>query len=173
MSISFNCGFCGKRIEAPDSAGGKWGKCPGCHNRVYVSSPQAGDEEFRLAPIDDEEEKRRKELLAEEARLREEILSQTEAGNEPAGLQNRGRSAPEAGPSGAELTQSIIIYLRQMADGDLEQAEITVRAITPGGGKAVEILDRISRSTISEPELSDIPRQVLSGLIKNLQARIG
>ena len=39
MPIKFQCSLCGKKIEAPDSAGGKWGKCPGCHNKVYVPQP--------------------------------------------------------------------------------------------------------------------------------------
>jgi len=172
MSISFNCGYCGKKIEAPDSAGGKWGKCPGCHKKVYVPSPQV-DDDLRLAPIDDEEERRRKELLAEETRLREDILKETQGGDEPTGPQNRGRPQQETGLSDAELTQNIIIYLRQMADGELEQAESTARNISPCGGRTVEILDKIALSAIPEPELADIPRQVLSGLIRNLRARIG
>ncbi|MHC4658446.1 MAG: hypothetical protein ACYS83_04615 [Planctomycetota bacterium] len=32
MPITFHCEHCGKKIEAQDSAGGKWGKCPACHN---------------------------------------------------------------------------------------------------------------------------------------------
>ena len=52
MGISFHCEHCGKKIEAPDAAGGKWGKCPGCHNKVYVpaNKPTQPDDELRLAP---------------------------------------------------------------------------------------------------------------------------
>jgi DNA-directed RNA polymerase subunit RPC12/RpoP len=168
MSITFHCEHCGKKIEAPDAAGGKWGKCPGCKNKVFVPSVQQEEEELRLAPLDSEEERRQKELIAETVRLREDILSETEAPEEGAGAK---KEAGHGKPSEAELTMSIIGYLRQMADGELEQAEQTARTIIPGGGKAVRILERIALSQIPEPELADIPQQVLSGLIKNLRSR--
>ena len=56
MSIKFHCEHCGKRIDAPDTAGGKWGKCPSCHNKVYVPQPEDGDEPLTLAPVDETEE---------------------------------------------------------------------------------------------------------------------
>ena len=42
MTISFHCAHCGKKMEAPDDAGGKWGKCPRCHNKLYVPSADTG-----------------------------------------------------------------------------------------------------------------------------------
>ena len=51
MAITFHCEHCGKKIEAPNSAGGKWGKCPACHNKLYVPDLYP-DEELKLAPID-------------------------------------------------------------------------------------------------------------------------
>ena len=62
MGISFHCEHCGKKIEAPDTAGGKWGKCPACHNKVYVPANNPPDDELRLAPIDTEEERKRKKM---------------------------------------------------------------------------------------------------------------
>ena len=38
--------------------------------------------------------------------------------------------------------------------------------------KAREILDRIATSEMPEPELADVPQQVLSGLVRGLRARI-
>jgi hypothetical protein len=167
MSITFHCEHCGKKIEAPDNAGGKWGKCPGCRNKVYVPGGQPTDE-LRLAPLDEEDDRRQKELIAETIRLREDILKETEAPEE-------GKPQPAAKPgvlSEAELTSSIIGYLRRMADGELEEAERMAGTIIPYGGKAVRILERIALSEIPEPELADIPQQVLSGLIKKLRSRL-
>lgn len=172
MGITFNCEHCGKKIEAPDAAGGKWGKCPGCKNKVFVPSKQQEEEELRLAPLDSEEERRRKELIAETVRLRENILSETEAPEEGATAKKEAAGGRPGALSEAELTTMIIGYLRQMADGDLEQAEETAKTIIPGGGKAVRILERIALSQIPEPELADIPQQVLSGLIKSLRSRL-
>ncbi len=62
--------------------------------------------------------------------------------------------------------------MRQTADGEFEQAERISDLIVSCGDRALKILDRIALSEMPEPELSDIPQQVLSGLIRNLRTRI-
>ena len=172
MGISFHCEHCGRKIEAPDTAGGKWGKCPACHNKVYVPGNNPPDDELRLAPIDTAEERRRRKMLAEVDHLREEILNEKEVPEEGVVPKNNS-AAPKPGDlSDAELTVFIISYLRQMADGDLDIAEQTAKAILPNGQNAIRLLERIALSEIPEPELADIPQQVLSGLIKSLRSRI-
>jgi len=177
MGISFHCEHCGKKIEAPDTAGGKWGKCPACHNKVYVpaNKPAQPDDELRLAPLDTDDAIKKRKMLAEEARLREEILNETNIPEEGAAPpKNQSSSAPSRPNdlSDAELTTCIISYIRQMADGELDFAEETALTIIPNGQNAVRILERIALSEIPEPEIADIPQQVLSGLIKNLRSRL-
>ncbi|MGA2092026.1 MAG: hypothetical protein ABSH16_01275 [Sedimentisphaerales bacterium] len=170
MSITFHCEHCGKKIEAPDAAGGKWGKCPGCKNKVYVPSKEAEDE-LKLAPLDTEDEKRQRELYAETVRLRQEILNETEVPEESV-QPKKESNAPKPGVlSDSELEIDIIAYLRQMADGDLEEAEQTAKTLIPSGNRAVKILERIALSEIPEPEIADIPQNVLAGLIKSLRGR--
>jgi hypothetical protein len=166
MAITFHCTHCGKKIEAPDSAGGKWGKCPSCHNRVYVPDIHA-DADLKLAPIDEEEEARRKKLMAETYKLSQDILLERDETNGPAAP---GVSASRM--SDKELTKNIILYLRQMADGELSQARSTANLIVPCGRRAIKIIDKIALSEIPEPELADIPQQVLSGLIRDLRSKI-
>ena len=167
MPITFHCEHCGKKIEAPDSAGGKWGKCPTCHNRLYV--PNLGsDEELKLAPIDESGETKQKQLMAESCKLTQDILLERET---PNGLAVT--ATPASGIGDKELTKNIITYLRQTADGELEQAERIADLIVSCGDRALKILDRIALSEMPEPELADIPQQVLSGLIRNLRTRIG
>lgn len=166
MAIIFHCEHCGKKIEAPDSAGGKRGKCPACHKKVYVPNPDS-DEDLKLAPIDEGEEERKKDLMAETYKLTQDILLEREVPEGPPGI-----TEPISKLSEKELTKNIILYLRQMADGELDEAQRTAELIAPYGKKAVEILDRIAVSEMPEPELADIPLQVLSGLIRNLRTRI-
>jgi hypothetical protein len=59
-----------------------------------------------------------------------------------------------------------------MADGKLDEAQRTADLIAPYGRQAIKILDGIALSEIPEPELADIPQQVLSGLIRNFRTRI-
>jgi hypothetical protein len=169
MSITFHCEHCGKKIEAPDNTGGKWGKCPGCKNKVYVPSQQV-EEELKLAPIDTEDERRQKKLIAETVRLQEDILKETNVPDE--GIVKKEPPAKPGSLGDAELMTIIIAYLRQMADGELEEAERNAKLIVPQGTKSVRILERIALSEIRQPELADIPQQVFSGLIKNLRSRL-
>jgi len=166
MSIKLHCSSCGKKIEAPDSAGGKWGKCPSCHAKLYVPLPQDEEEELKLAPVDETEEQTRKQLMLETYRLTQDILEEESVPEAPAGA----GPAPEV--SEETLTEHIIRYLRQMANGDLDTAQRTADLIVPHRRKASTILEQLARNYPPDPELEDIPPQVLSGLIRNLRTRI-
>jgi len=166
MAITFHCEHCGKKIEAPDSAGGKWGKCPACHNKVYVPTSDSG-EELKLAPIDTTDLAEQRRLMAETQRIEQEILREKEIQDDSAEI-----TAPAYDISDNELTKNIIFYLRLMADGDLDQAERTANSIVPCGNRALKILDGIAVSEIPEPELADIPQQVLSGMVRTLRTKI-
>jgi phage FluMu protein Com len=169
MAIVFHCQFCNKEIRAADDAGGKWGKCPKCHNKVYVPSVDFDkeDEELKLAPIDTEDLKRKRELMAETYRLTQDILEEREIPGEA------------AQPAGAmydmddeELKKNIILYMRQMAAGELDDAEQTAALISPFSKRVEKILDQISLSQIPEPQLAKISPSVLSGFIKSLRSKL-
>ncbi len=168
MGISLHCEHCGKKIEAPDNAGGKWGRCPSCHNKVYVPGLDE-DQELKLAPMDQGEVEKQKQLMSETSRLTQDILRERENPNEPA----ESIAMPVSQMSDEQLQKEIISYLRQMADGQLIQAERVGNLIVSYGDQAVGILDGIALSEMPEPELADVPPQVLSGLIRTLRARIG
>ena len=165
MAITFHCDHCGKKVGAQDSAAGRWVKCPACRNRIYVPNP-SGDEELKLAPLDETEEEKEKRLMAETHRLTQDILQEREI-PETVGLDGYAAEINEK-----ELTKRIITYLRLMADGELDEAQRTADLIAPYRRQAAGILDQIAVSQIPEPELADIPQHVLSGLIRNLRTRI-
>lgn len=166
MAILFHCQFCGKEIKAADEAGGKWGKCPSCHNKVYVPSQVSGDD-LKVAPLDQDLMESEKELMAETYKLTQDILQEREV-----------REGPSE-PSGAvyemserELKDNVILYLRQMASDELDEAEQTAALISPFTAQAMKIIDQIALSEIPEPELADIPPQMLSGAIRVLRNRL-
>ena len=167
MAITFHCEHCGKKIEAADTAGGKWGKCPSCHNKLYVPSMDIG-EELKLAPINETDLEREHRLMLETHMLTQDILKERDIPDGP---------APASGAvydmGDKELMQNIILYLRQMLNGELDEAERTAALISPFGHRAVAIIDRIALSEIPEPELADIPPQVLAGSIRTLRETIG
>ena len=167
MAIIFHCEHCSKKIEAADTAGGKWGKCPSCHNKLYVPSQDTG-EELKLAPIDETDVEREHRLMAETHRLTQDILKEREILDGPAPLAG---AVYQMGDR--ELTQNIITYLRQIVYGELDEAERTAALIAPFDHRAVAIIDRIALSEIPERELADIPPQVLAGSIRTLREKIG
>jgi hypothetical protein len=171
MAIAFHCEHCGKKIEAPDGAGGKWGKCPACRNKVYVPAPDTGEEELKLAPIDNNDLAEQSKLMAETRRIEQEIMNEQDI------PPDQTVTNPPAGPpifdvSDKELTENIIFYFRLMADGDLDQAERTENSIVSCGKRALKIIEEIALSEIPRPELADIPPQVLAGMVRTLRAKI-
>jgi hypothetical protein len=172
MAIIFHCDYCGKKIEAADSAGGKWGKCPACHNKLYVPASES-DEELKLAPVDETDLEREKRLLDETNRLTLDILKERDV---PQGAAEPDEPTETAGTgfevSQVELRQYIIKYLRLMADSELYEAQKIAALITPYGARAVKVLDKMAVSDRSEPELAGISQLVLSGLIKSLRDEI-
>jgi hypothetical protein len=167
MPIKLHCDHCGKEIKAPDNAGGKWGKCPACHNRVYVPLPATEDDELKMSPVDEGEVQKQRQLMAETFRLTRDILEEQ---NMPEAAAAPGGPAPEI--SEQQLTEYIVRYLRQMVDGRLDEAQRTAERIVPHRRKAAVILDQFAKSDAPDPELEDIPKQVLSGFIRNLRTRI-
>jgi hypothetical protein len=174
MSITFHCSFCGKKIETPDNSAGKWGKCPSCHNKLYVPDLRT-DEELKLAPVDESEEERKKRLMAETYKLEQDILMEKQVPDENAELPDvplESVKKPLSSLSDKELTKHIVIYLRKMADGDLIKAAQHENLVSSYGQQAIKILDRIALTDMLESELANIPPQVLSGFIRTLRNRI-
>ena len=163
MGITFHCEYCGKKIQAPDEAGGKWGKCPSCHHKLYVPAPEAG-EELKLEPVNENDQTKQKQLMAETFNLTQEILLEREDSSKAVG--GGGLDISEK-----ELTKNLILFLRQVFNGDLNEADQTAEFLVPYNTRAIEIIDRIAVSEMPEPELADIPPQVLSGLIRKLRSK--
>jgi len=171
MTIKFHCNHCGRRIEAPDKSGGKWGKCPACHSRVYIPDLSANPDELKLAPVDEEEQQRRERLMKETFELEQTILSERESPEEE--QPSTGGSKVSSGKiSDEQLQKSIVNYLRQMADGQLEKTKKTLNEIKPAAARAERIIDQIALADMPNPELSDIPPQVLSGMIRTLRQEL-
>ncbi|MBN2456946.1 MAG: hypothetical protein JXB29_10520 [Sedimentisphaerales bacterium] len=172
MGISFHCKYCGKAIEAPDEAGGKWAKCPACHNKIYVPKIIKG-EELKISPLDESEQEREKRLMAETHKLTQDILLEKDIPEESDNTENIQTQGPTGQITDSKLEGNIILCLRQMAEGDMDRADKTANLIIPFAGRAIEILDRIALSDIPEPALAEFSQQVLSGLIRKLRSKIG
>ena len=169
MAISFHCESCKKKIKAPDAAGGKWGNCPQCNHRCYIPLPPSADEEeLTLAPLDENEDVQYGQLMRETYNLTQNILRQTKQPDN-----NNAKAPVPDEPGERELIKAVILYLRQMADGQLDEAQVIANQLAQFNEAVKEILVKMARAERPEPELADIPERVVNKLIKNLSANLG
>lgn len=170
MPIKFHCEHCGKLVSAPDSAGGKMGKCPYCQQRCYIASPREQLEEIPIEPIDPEEERRRRKLMNETHQLREKLLEENEIAGEAAGSPGAAETPPAA--AGSNLDQLIVQYLIHMMHGELPAATALANQIVRHGDAADEAIERLAMETILHPELVNVPPNVIAGFFRKLRQLI-
>jgi len=170
MSISFHCESCKKRIKAPDNAGGKWGNCPFCNHRCYIPLPKAPDEEeLTLAPVDPAEQTQMDALIQETKMLTQSLLSMEMdlPEEKESDAHSNNRTAQEK-----EIIKKCIIYLRQMADTELKEAEHTFSKLKKEKKVAIRVLSAMARAERPEPELADLPEAIVRGLIRDTCTRL-
>jgi DNA-directed RNA polymerase subunit RPC12/RpoP len=175
MAITFHCQHCGKKIEAPDGSGGRWGRCPACNGKVYVPSLDEDVDDLRLAPLDEADEQKRRPMLAETFALTSQILQEKTVpipDDQTPTQPDDSLVMPLPRMSDTELQEEIIGYLRMMADGDLEKAQLSSDIIVAHGRQAIAVLDRIALSQIPDKRLAAIPPHVMSALIRDLRTKI-
>lgn len=164
MAITFHCESCKRKINAPDNAGGKWGKCPFCSHKCYIPSPPSpDDEEIKLSPIDENDEEKYKQMMKETFKVSNELLHQTQE--------------PPEDKSGniddKELAGRIINYLKLMADGSLDEAQNLAEKILPYRKSAKNILQQFLKAKTPLPGLQTVPKKVLDHYIKDMITKMG
>ncbi len=166
MPISFHCECCKKKVKAPDVAGGKWGNCPHCKHRCYVPSlPDDSEKQLTLAPIDENEESKFHEMKRKTFNLTKNILNERDVPQED-------KKSQPGDYNERELIKNLIFYLRQMADGEIDQAQRIAEKIKPFKKQALILLNKMTKTERPEPELKDISPTLLKGLIKNLSSEL-
>lgn len=171
MPIEFRCEHCGTLVKAPDNAGGRHGRCPSCHQSVYIPSPEAEIEPLALEPVSENDELEQQRLFQESWELERRIIEERELPSSITEVPIPEPSADVFPPQKANVETLLIDYARAMAEGDLEQAEKVSREIHKDMRAAEEAIQRIVADEIPPPELVNIPHPVLVGFFKKLQAR--
>ena len=167
MSISLTCEKCGKKIKAPDDGGGKYGSCPKCNHKCYIPLPvPEGEEELTLTPVDDDSEVNHDELMKQTHSLTENILHETAMPDDDVDDDRDGYVSER------EVLKHIIMWVRQMVAGQLEQADSTAKKLTSHSVMAKDLIKRLQRSGTPEPEFADIAPRLLTGLMKQLYSHL-
>jgi len=163
MTITFKCEHCGKKIEAPDSLGGKRGKCPYCKQSNYIHAPVEDDDLIPLAPEDTEAEQQSHDERSQERVL----IAAMDVGEAPSvPLEHRDEVSAE------DLYHLVVNYCLALSDSKLEQAKdnlARLQRFPHSAATAVE--DFISGKTI-EPAMDGIPAKILQGFLNQLHAAL-
>lgn len=180
MPIEFHCPFCGRTVRAPDEHAGRHGKCPSCHQSVYVPTPSEQIEPLLIAPLDDsfESEKARMERESRELQrrlLRERELPPETRGRTGSGTGSAAYPSATAGesppPPPVDVETLVIEYAICMVDGNLEEAAGLAAEIRKHMKQADEVMQRLTMDAIPPPQLARIPRPVLVKFFKQLREK--
>jgi len=164
MAISFRCQHCVKKVEAPDSAGGKWGRCPYCKQANYIPMPVSDDELLELAPDEDEQKGNQGAgtLTPEEQALIAE-MGHTAPVTSSIPLEHRKDVKP------SDIYHIVVNYCLAMADGKLEQAQMYADELENFHDVAIQAVDDFISGKAIEPALDKIPTKVLQGFLNQLR----
>ncbi len=165
MSITFLCEHCRKEIKAPDTAGGKRGKCPFCGDSTYIPTPVSEEDIIPLADEDEEAERRDRELRLKLIEQEKELLHET--GGDPEVPLDQ-RDDVKAG----DLQHFVINYCMDMANGKLDRAETNARKLRSFGPPAFQALEGFINHEVSDPALKSIPTRVLDGFLVQLRDKM-
>lgn len=182
MPIELHCNHCGKLVRAPDDAGGKHGKCPSCHQSVYIPTPPDQLDALALEPVDSEFERRKKQLAHEAMQMAARVLRDREGlGPEKPGdraermvaaeraAASSAAAAPRPAATASQVNEWIIRYAVSVAQGDLAQAEKLEIEIRANMKIAEDAIQRLLVDELPPVALSKIPRPVLVGIFKKLR----
>ncbi|MFW6133250.1 MAG: hypothetical protein ACOC8F_05080 [Planctomycetota bacterium] len=165
MSITFHCEHCRKQIKAPDSAGGKRGKCPFCGQSNYIPTEVSDEDVLPLTPVDEEAERKREEELQRLVREEQSRLGEEDT-LEEVPLDQRDSV------SSRDLHHLVVNYCLDMAEGKLERAETHVEKLKGYGKPGVQAVDEFLTGNALEPALDEMPPKVKNGYLNQLREKV-
>lgn len=176
MAIEFHCPYCNKQIRTSEEHGGRHGKCPACHQSVYIPTAPEKIEPLKLEPVDESFAREQARLLRETRELQRRLLTERELPGEARGAA-AGRPAATGGtvpaPSGPPVDVESLVYeyVICMADGELEEAGELAGQIRRHMKQADDVIQRLVADEIPPAQLARVPRPVLMGFLKQLREK--
>ncbi|NQU75381.1 MAG: hypothetical protein HQ546_03570 [Planctomycetes bacterium] len=167
MTIKFHCEYCGKIVQAPDSAGGQRGKCPHCQRSNFIPAPEGG-EPLDLVPLDEQSEMQRRQEIDALLAAERELLAQTTRGETTPRISQK----ETAELASEDLHHLVINYCLDMSDGKLERAETHVLKLNAHKGPNRQAVSDFLTGKILEPVLDIVPTKVLQGFLTDLMTKM-
>lgn len=177
MPIEFHCPACGKGIRAPETAGGKYGKCPYCGVSAYIPLPPAAEEEISLAPLDSKAEQARERLRQESISYAAQVDHEQPGKYDVGPSDKGGKGAAGARPAAARDDEVIDVhdlveqYVTAMRESNLVEAERIASRLKRRREQTVEYVDGLLLDQMGL-SVKGVPKAVVSGFLKSLKERM-
>ncbi len=167
--IVVTCDHCNHVIKAPRRAAGKRGKCPYCHNSVYVPTPQEELEDIPLAS-DDEASLAKADRLEKEARevaaaIRREVQEPLDA---PASQTTGTTESSESRQPPTNISDAIIRYLLAMQVSDLEKAQAITGELKGSARQAKSKIQQMMVDSMRPQAVRSMPDGLYQGFLRKL-----
>ncbi len=166
MSIELHCPQCEKLIKAPDTAGGRHGKCPYCGRDVYIPAISSDDEGIPITPVDPQARQREEELRRQTARLTSAVERDVDANS------GGGRRAAKAPGEAIDVDKIVERFVIAMRDSKLDDADKLAAQLKRAGPRARDYVDGLMLDP-TPPPIGDLPEPLLHGFLKALLQRLG
>jgi len=168
MAIEFHCDHCGKLVRTAAEHAGKRGRCPACHQSVYIPTPSDQIEPLKLTPLDQRAERERERLERESRELALRLAQESDRPPLDEAPRTPGDSDLDMLPPRMDMETLVIEYAICMADGNLAEAEELAIEIRKNMAAADAVIERLMMDEIPPAQLVRIPRPVLVGFFKQL-----
>lgn len=170
MSIELHCPQCNKLIRAPDSAGGRHGKCPYCKHEVYVPMPEGEVEPLAIAPVDEDTERRAQEAEEEAREIAVQLRREKDVAPEKPGASGGGAPPPSA--SAVDVAPLVVRFVKCMQGSNLDEADRVARKLKGAPDRTREEVQRLMVDELQAPGLEDVPPGLYKGFLKALLDRL-
>jgi len=162
MTINFRCEHCGKKVEAPEAAGGKRGKCPYCKQSNYIPLPTSDEDIIPLADDDDEVAQR---VKAEHDAMHQDFDLIKEMGGPDVSppLEHQENLQPE------DLYHLVINYCLDISQSRLDQAETHVAKLKKVKRTGVTAVDDFLNGKADDEPIRHIPAKLREAFLKQLK----
>ena len=167
--IRVTCEHCNHAIKAPLKAAGRRGKCPHCHNSVYIPTPQSERDEIPLE-LDDQDTRAAAEGLKKEAmEIAAAIGRETKEVPQPAVIPHQESPAPQKTALNAtEINDLIIRYLLAMQVSELERAETLVAELKGAARQAKSKIQQMMVDAMRPDAVRSMADGLYQGFLRKL-----
>jgi len=166
--IQVTCEHCNHVIKAPRKAAGRRGKCPYCHNSIYVPTPSDELEEIPFSSANDEALAKADRLTKEALEVAANIRREKDETPKKAGPTPDPPATAKPAPPVTDITRAICRYLQAMQVSELERAEGIAGELKGSARQVKSKIQQMMVDAMRPDEVRGIPDGLYQGFLRKL-----